>query len=117
MDKIQEHKRVSFFEAIGEVIGLSAIKAFGLTVLGYAAKILWDWKNRPSAPKIIAGLLVCGVIFLSIQELAPTSYQSAFFFVGGMATNNIVNAIFRIAKVSEDGLTQKTKDWWNSDKH
>lgn len=117
MDAIQTDHNQRTFDTGEEIILLTPLKSFLITLLGYAAKVMWDWEKRPSWTRIVAGLLVCYIIYISIQEYGPEAYKHAFFFCGGLLTNNIVNMLFKWANVNEQELMDKTHKWWNSDKH
>lgn len=95
---------------------LSLFKGLWMAIIGYVIKLLWSWDNRPTTPRIIAGFIFCVVAYLLVGNYVAESYQHGALFVTGLLASNIINGLFKWAKVSEDELMDRTKRWWNSDK-
>lgn len=109
---------ISFMaQEIHEVVTmLASLKGLWLAILGYVIKLLWSWDSRPSTPRIIAGFFFCVAVYFMIGNYVAPSYQHGALFVSGLLASNIINGIFKWAKVNEEEIMNRTRRWWNSDK-
>jgi len=102
---------------IQEIVTLLAmLKGLWLAILGYVIKLLWSWDSRPSTPRIVAGFFFCVVAYTLVGNYVSPNYQHGALFMSGLLASNIINGLFKWAKVNEDELMERTKRFWNSDK-
>jgi len=90
------------------------LKGLLITILGFILKLLWFWKNRPSWPRIIAGAIFCCFIYWIVEVNAPPQYHGPLWFVAGMLSSNIINTIFELAKINEEGIKHYFVNWWKN---
>jgi len=92
------------------------LKQIMLAMGGFVVRLLWLWESPIAWLRIIAGLIfLMGGLYFN-QEWTPRDYQSVSAALIGLFTNNIIAGLFRWWKVNEDGLMDKTRQWWHSDK-
>jgi hypothetical protein len=101
-------------EAVEIITWLAAFKGLLITVFGFLLKVLWFWKNRPSWPRILAAFLFCGFIFHVVNTYSPSEYQGPLWFVSGMLASNIINTIFELANINEEGIKTYFVNWWKN---
>jgi hypothetical protein len=83
---------------------------------GYVVKILWSWSDKPSWPRVVAGFIFCVVVYNLIDNYVNENWRGGLLFACGMLASNIINGVFKWAKVNEEELMERTRRWWNSDK-
>lgn len=85
-----------------------------LALLGFLIRIIWDGKFPWL--RILSGLLFMVAALYFNGKWVSATYREEIACCIGLFTNKIIVGLFRWWKVNEDGLMEKTKKWWNSDK-
>lgn len=92
-------------------------KQFGLALGGFIVRLLWLWERPVKWLRVISGLcFMLGALYFNDKH-TPHDYREEVAVLIGLFTNNIITTLFKFYRVNEDGLLQKTRDWWHSDKH
>jgi len=92
-------------------------KQIGLAFGGFIVRLLWLWERPVKWIRIFAGLLfMFGALYFN-EKRVPHDYREEVAVLIGLFTNNIITTLFKFYKVNEDGLIDKARTWWQSDKH
>lgn len=104
-------------EIIFTVEAVASWKQILLAVAGFLVRILWFWEYPIQWPRVIAGIIfMLGTLYLN-RIWVSDDWRDVTALLIGLFTNNIIKGLFRWWKVNEDGLMDKTKKWWDSDRH
>jgi len=91
-------------------------KQIGLAFGGFVVRLLWLWERPVKWLRIIAGLcFMFGALYFNDKH-TPHDYREEVAVLIGLFTNNIITTLFKFYKVNEEGLMDRARTWWHSDK-
>jgi hypothetical protein len=90
-------------------------KQITFAIGGFFVRLLWFWERPVKWLRIVAGILFLLAALYFNSKHTPHDYREVVAALVGLFTNNIISGLFRWWGVNEEGLMNKTKNWWQSD--